>query len=394
MALSPFATLLRNSKFATFDPAIAQVYTSYGGDAHRGQFGFKRPLPLRRRRAFLVADAVDSPSQQSEWTPAEDRVRFIRRWDELRVDAHVTGSRLQNSGEWHVDSEFAPARIEEASSTMRGGWTTAVPNIYAMTDQEFASYLNKLRKLRPEFQEFVRTALENHPTRRGKPLHELAQTRDVDYHKHFIAAKSVETFNSNNPKTVEPVPHRTGGLSYSHPSPLETFFTTRAQPGIVVQEPMHTRPMRRRDNAQMASFAGLNASIRVRESGGKIPVFTLRDGIVHDQIADSIAQMRLLRPPMLLTVPRVVGREKDGIEGASMKVEVTAAADFMRPNPYMPGSKQYNDAEPLSENAKEDRRVEPMAFMSPRNLARKKLKFPAGKAMDILLAWHKKNPMA
>jgi hypothetical protein len=344
---SSFATLLRHSKFASFDPAISQVYTAYGGDAHRGNWGLKRPLPIRRRRGFITANAVDSLHQQTEWSPAESQVRFIRRWDELNVDA-----------------EFAPFTSE--APVKHGYWsgdrTTAVPNIHSMSHREFTAYLEKLRKLRPAFKEYLQKILENHPQRRYKSLYELAQVRDTDYHRRFIASLTLQEFNKEDSQTVEPIPHRTGGLSYSHTTELESIFTTKTQPGIILQHTSDRRSIPRLQQSLVVSFAGLSASVRMRTAGGKIPIFDWRDGINTKRAADSFADMRVFSYPRLISVPNVVG-QNNGLKGANIRMEVTAQADFLRSNPYIPGSRDYNDAEPPAEKEKTGHAA-PMKFVS------------------------------
>ena len=352
-APSPFATLFRHSKFASFDPAISQVYTTYGGNAPRGHWGLKRNLPLRRRNKFITAETIDSPEQQTEWSNAESRARFIRRWSELDVDVHVSATRIQNSSQWHVDSEFAPLTTEDGTpkdAYRVGDRTTAVPNIHAMTNKEFTSYLKKLRQLRPAFKEYLR---ETHalPKVRGKSLYELAQIRESDYHQRFIASKTLETFNAKHSRKIEPIPHRNGGLLYSHPSALETVFTSRSHPGIILQTTPYDRHFRRMDQRLVASFAGLYVTVRWRNKGGKEPIFNMNEGINSEKAQDSIANMRILTIPALLSVPKVVGRHITGLNGAKLDVEVTARTDFMRPNPYQPGSREYNSMEDVAERA-------------------------------------------
>jgi hypothetical protein len=355
---SSFATLFRHSKFASFDPAISQVYTSYGGDAHRGHWGLKRNLPLRRRNKFITAQTIDSPEQQTEWSNAESQARFIRRWNELDVDVHVSATRIQNSSQWRVDSEFAPLTTEDGTpkdAYWAGDRTTAVPNIHAMTNKEFTSYLKKLRQLRPAFKEYLRETLTL-PKLRRKSLYELAQIRDSDYHQRFIASKTLETFNANHSRKIEPIPHRTGGLLYSHPSALETVFTTRSQPGIILKPTPYDRHFRRKDQPMVASFAGLYVTVRNHNADGKVPIFDMNEGIKSEKAQDSITNMRIVTIPTLLSVPKVVGRAITGLNGAKLDVEVTAQTDFMRSNPYQPGSREYNSMEDVAE------RITPMKW--------------------------------
>ena len=108
---SQFAALLRRSKFASYDPRISQVYTSHGGHAHRGDWGLKRPLAIRKREAFITIKAVDSHVQQTEWYGAEQKVRWVRSIQELGPVPIVNyqGTWLSTIGTRHeflYDSEF------------------------------------------------------------------------------------------------------------------------------------------------------------------------------------------------------------------------------------------------------------------------------------------------
>jgi len=80
---SPFALLLRRSRFASYDPAIRQTYSAPPASAHRGQWGLKRPIALRRRNAFISLTNFETRAQQTEWNNAESQVRFIRRFEEM-----------------------------------------------------------------------------------------------------------------------------------------------------------------------------------------------------------------------------------------------------------------------------------------------------------------------
>ncbi|KAF9048156.1 hypothetical protein BDP27DRAFT_1373830 [Rhodocollybia butyracea] len=112
---SPFASLLRRSRFATFDPQIRQTYYTPPTHAARGSWGLKRPIVLRRKNAFIsLAAPFEDRAQFIEWSKAENEVRFIRRFEEMQVRAtvkeRVPWSRMLGSKEnWLIDSEFCEA---------------------------------------------------------------------------------------------------------------------------------------------------------------------------------------------------------------------------------------------------------------------------------------------
>ncbi|KAE9398968.1 hypothetical protein BT96DRAFT_711825 [Gymnopus androsaceus JB14] len=216
---SPFASLLRRSRFATFDPQIRQTYYTPPEHASRGSWGLKRPLALRRRNAFISLPApFEDRAQFIEWNRAEDEVRFIRRFEEMQVRplikpktpwAKTLGSK--NSSQWLIDSEFcyrsegpeaeevgagsnATLVQEEAQRAQRARLETQrnasistglesfgkagqgnyghrrslkahnqiSPNIDAMLPKEFERYVRRLRQLRPKFKDFLQQlALED-----------------------------------------------------------------------------------------------------------------------------------------------------------------------------------------------------------------------------------------
>ena len=95
---SPFGALLRRSKFATYDPKIGQVYASYGGHAHRGDWGIKRPLAKQRRGFYAKISAIDTNYEHTDWKGAHKEVRMMKTMEELnsvpRI-SEIVGPELQ-----------------------------------------------------------------------------------------------------------------------------------------------------------------------------------------------------------------------------------------------------------------------------------------------------------
>ncbi|KAL0946457.1 hypothetical protein HGRIS_012679 [Hohenbuehelia grisea] len=223
-APSAFARLLHRSKFASYDPKVKQVYSSPPASAHRGDFGLKRPLALRRKNAFITVKSVDSRFQQTEWNHGESQVRFVRRFEELHVTPRARGDWKNRLGsteatQWLVDSEFSQvqwgdrqqtaAAIQSTSApaslatTQASVWDGApaprsaherrlaaayseplglTPNFDAMSSTEFNHFLDQLRKARPQFHEF----LQSIPEVRGQNMHLIAQNQSANYHGQFL----------------------------------------------------------------------------------------------------------------------------------------------------------------------------------------------------------------
>ncbi|TEB25980.1 hypothetical protein FA13DRAFT_1737885 [Coprinellus micaceus] len=205
---SPFAELLRRSRFASYDPEVKQTYSAPPEYAHRGNWGLKRPIAQKRRNAYITLKSYEDHAQFIEWNNAEAQVRFMKRFEELNVTPRISdtskmGKTLGSSKSsiWLTDSEFDTAKdkeyryavrekaVEEAEeqagredvsledlgkrgrgkysgmavpSTItqrQGPWNYRQPNIDAMNGEEFEAYIERLRTLRPMFYERMREEL-------------------------------------------------------------------------------------------------------------------------------------------------------------------------------------------------------------------------------------------
>jgi hypothetical protein len=338
---SPFATLLRRSQFASFDPTIGQVYTTHNGNAHRGNWGFKRPLALRKRDKFISVQAIDSPEQQTEWTPRESEARFIQRWGEVATAPHARNAwekHCINSRPTHV-AELAkqdesgsivdPAVQRQANeSSGKRQYVASSPLISAMGTRQFARYLEKLRKQRPEFLQF----LSDESTRTTMPkalpqvlvassaYEESALGSAENVRRRFLQRQSHTRYEAPNSRAIEQRPHRNGGLSYACSSQLTHFFTTHEEPGrFVDSHSPEGRPVVR------ASFAGMAANLKTQvidyDTGSKF------------RVVDAV----------LKQAPKVVSAQPQGLDGAVIDVTVEDVGNIhmTRANPFPPGSRAY-----------------------------------------------------
>ncbi|KAF7295631.1 hypothetical protein MIND_01103300 [Mycena indigotica] len=293
---SPFVHLLRNSRFATFDPTIRQTYYSPKQFVTRGYWGLKRPIAARKKTSsFITIQTWEARQHYVAWDNAEDQVRFIRRMDELGVKpgANSESSWMSSIGsaarqEWLIDSEFSPRNWEPVEETAPGEHepttdpieidtlgkrgegqygaratreppfresTTVIPNVHAMSPAEFKHYIARLRKLRPAFKEYMKQKgeeeresfdrmVEENPNKtfqyvpkiEGKSLLELgAQAQVSDHHRLFLAQHTASEYRSTEGK-IQPVPHRHAALTYSHPSKLDTLLRSQPKPGFVIED--------------------------------------------------------------------------------------------------------------------------------------------------------------
>jgi len=356
---SPFATLLRRSKFASYDPKIGQIYTTFGGDSHRGNYGLKRPLALRTREPFITIASVDSLQQQTEWSYAEKEARWIRKVAEVsRTPEVIHGSDLwKRSGpngrfQWRIDSDFSLGTMDadaalwaKEESQVHGQGST--PNVDAMTPKQFQRYLEKLRALRPAFREFLEAEQAKDaqakviikgratPPWKGKVRSSnlLEQSRyETDLHKTFLSKNMAQTINDRDSHILEQDVHPNGALAYTHLTDLEHYFWKKPLPGRAVGK---TRNL-------VVSFAGTNASLPLRKSEGIQPVdwksLVERGADTGKGVSKfRVAQMEVLKPP------QVVGDKPEGTADMDVRMWVASHGrlDMVAANPNLPWTREY-----------------------------------------------------
>lgn len=400
---SPFAQLLRRSRFASFDPAIRQTYSAPPAHAHKGDWGLKRPIALRRRNAFISLTSFESPAQFIEWNNAESQVRFIRRIEEMDTMPRAAGNtpwyKAVGKGrtQWLADSEFCPGEGHElaedtpptVTADLKGlgnrgpgnyGAKRGPPkqknpstqdahvslNIDAMSPKEFTRYLRTLRELRPAFQAHIkaRAEVEKNAVLANTSLYALAQNTEAGYHRRFLQERMSEEFA--NPKSVkfEQHPHPNAALLYHHPSPLDTRLTTKPKPGFVLNshssDGKYTEGKYFKSNkpeVYVANFGGIAAVLQAGNAGGKRPLLDpeSEEGIDQSRMEESIVNMRPLPYGLVLQVPpRVVGRQAQGLKAVKIHADVTTdsrEAEFGKDNPHPPGSFEYNAVDPPQKRA-------------------------------------------
>lgn len=337
---SPFACLLRRSKFASYDPTICQVYTTYDGNAYRGNWGFKRPLALRKRDKFISVEAVDSPEQQTEWSPRESEARFIKRWEEVAPepivreawDNHCTSSRPVHQAELAKEDQNGnivdPAVQRQLDESPNKQYVAPVPLVSSMPTRVFNRYLDKLRQQRPEFLEFLSQEAQYSTQTQAAPrlavspsAYEQSALGSAEMvRRRFLQKQSHTIYESPDSRAIEQRPHRNGGLSYSHTSQLTHFFTTTKQPGRLLE-----KNSKDRRGPIQASFAGMAVNV-------KPPIY-------H---TEGESKLRVVET-VLKQAPSVVAAQPQGLDDAIIDTSVVDVVnlDMMRANPFPPGSRAY-----------------------------------------------------
>ncbi|CAE6416677.1 unnamed protein product [Rhizoctonia solani] len=389
---SAFSTLLRRSKFASYDPTINQAYTSYGGFAHRGHWGTKRDLPGKRkhkvqdplvsssggrgsarRNPVAFISALDSSEGQTEWSSAEKDVRWLRRLEELG-----SGTRLNDTSAWskrvgnssgraigNVDSEFGSSESETSQQM-----SSALPNIQSMSERQFKSYITKLRGQREEFHKFLQdTGVKSEEgENRPLPMYAYAQVTST-HHTRFLAHMNHEAAIQPTSNTLAPVPHPSGGLDYLNPTPLmsQLLFPNPVK-GRYVQSPERNPKMslfQKYDGTAVVSVAGYNAILQSDESSAATQAVNWNKLAERDfsQPPEQASSDYRVEGMELYEVPSVVGKSRQGIQSADIKIRVRdySKRRFERANPHRPGTFEYvshNDtrtlnADPISLKASE-----------------------------------------
>jgi hypothetical protein len=228
-------------------------------------------------------------------------------------------------------------------------------NIEAMSTKRFQRYLRKLREMRPAFTEYI----QQQKHLRRKSMYQIAQNHEDTHHRRFLQQQTANEFSSKTITKVkiEQQPHPNAGLMYAHPTPLDTHLHNKAQPGFILN-PIPRENWRygrtSHEDAFVASFGGLTATLLKSNSGGKRPLLDIdsETGIDKTRIDESIANMRPTHIDLVAT-PKVVGRNPQGLNGVQLESHVTAKeAEFANDNPYWPGSTDYNACPPAPQSEK------------------------------------------
>jgi hypothetical protein len=394
-ATSSFAALLKQSKFASYSPAIAQAYVTHGGHAARGDWGVKRPLSVRKRNRALLIQSMDSREQQTEFRSAEPEAKMIQRWEETGVD--VTPANKGGDMAWvhqydanrpigdvGIDSEYCTFTTEKdvsagpASGLPALGVKTppsieATPNFYTMNKKDFARYLERVRKMRPAFRRYIQE-IQARLQKGEDEVNELPhlfrirhENRFDDFAHGFLNEMAHELHGSSESQALEPYPHRNGGLFY--PS-SNTFQTSLLYPSMPARYTSKVPA-----GGHLVNVAGIVATVKFGNNEDYTTLDWSRQGDTrtesrfdneHPQVRFLTAQ--LIKPPQTVATsgnatgklsysapPASILRHKNpdlttppfaypaGINTLTMAVDAaTVRNQSARSNPYRPGSIPYS----------------------------------------------------
>lgn len=408
VSIGSFPELLRRSRFASFDPSIRQTYGTPPSHLHRGNWGLKRPIAQRKRNAFISLKNFEEHEHYIEWNNAETQVRLIDKIEEINISPklvpHVpwyTGLGPAAASNWSkMDTEFAPGETgmpnlptsiplfttELEGLGLRGKGEYGMkaknisedgylhPNVRSMSSKVFKRYLKKIRSLRPEFQKFL---VENgvNPSFReaGFPPGNLhVRFLGEHFEKQFKDARRSEDAgvneddraapHPNSPQTIRQQPHRLGGLMYSSPTLLESYFNANKHPGLVLEDGSKTNFNNTSTSTSLlVSTAGIVGRLELKRAGPNVkPAFT-SNGLAYspaslmsrktdakktgvNTIIDvKVIDLQLERLPVAVAHPAHHSINNAREVGIRMDLASHSSENHhWRTNTYPPGSMLYN----------------------------------------------------
>ncbi|KZP01098.1 hypothetical protein CALVIDRAFT_532710 [Calocera viscosa TUFC12733] len=384
---SAFASLLRQSKFASYDRGIGQVYTSPPAHRVRGNYGFKHPTPSTaksRKFKYINVTEPDSPYKVMFWQSAERSARWMNTMDELGPRFNTVSRKMGTRSTWGTWlSETRPKDMEVWYDA--GEFSTFAPPAFAadadgahehepqryptrnfdrLRQDKFWKYVERARGLRNQFKEWVESE-----RRSGRNQHKYTMTSDTPTLAHYphAAPLFLEFLAQRRPHNwhteLIPAPHPSAALSYHLPSALQTFLESQPLTGHILGADAYNRDEQDGDDHVDGEVGGRH---RMREDttlvgfAGHVSRISRRD----TKLAQSVQAMQKLRDDpelgkgrfrvwnaQLIVPPRVAdgtrGRPFDSVQSARVTVEVREVHEGMpeMPNEARPGSPAYITAD-------------------------------------------------
>jgi hypothetical protein len=137
-----FANLLRNSRLASYDRTLEQVYKSPKRYRKIGDWGLKRNLPTVIRTKNVTIGALDTAEHQTPWESGDSKVLFIKRWKENFPNSRKPAPRpeeIQHNAASMTPAEFQ--RLLRQSEKKASAFKEALAKKELVPEQVF-DYLN------------------------------------------------------------------------------------------------------------------------------------------------------------------------------------------------------------------------------------------------------------
>jgi hypothetical protein len=374
-APSTFAVLLRTSKFASYDPQISQIYTSYDGHAHRGNWGLKRPVSQKRKSGdFIVVKSIDSKEQQTEWYRAEQEARWLKVVSELGKSIDVrteTSSWYNYLGESlrmtydsdynlnpNIHSRYGPnvdkndCESHNWNSTDKNRFRSShIPNATAMNKKEFRHFLAELHRSRPRLKSLVDKKIEDQTQNSMRnslrrfpypPLNQVNSSAHRFHMMHRFFKKEVSRpFLNDGPKKLLPSPHHNAALTYLHASDLTSKILHTPVPGRVFSgiALRDSQKDSKHNPGYVVGVAGLLGRLQTGDALKRQPTK------LSDEVGNEIAVPLQAKHMVLMHAPHVVNAPggSSGFETTQLRLEFVEYAKIRSEmtNPYLPGSQAY-----------------------------------------------------
>ncbi len=183
------STAANNSDTATLPYPTHLTITTPPSSLSKGDWGLKRPLPLRSTTKtstpLLRVESVDTIEHITEYGSAADHSLTLQKWQEMHIPLSTPA--LKDSSEGFILSNRKPGRgvfEEDLSASADGGFNSAKdktrwkfqgPWLAGLTDGEFNEFVRKtIRARKSEFRAFLREtkALEDTKTAQRKATEE------------------------------------------------------------------------------------------------------------------------------------------------------------------------------------------------------------------------------
>lgn len=203
--VSPGGALLRSSRMFSVPPPLPRpsipsesatlphpihlsITTPYAS-LQRGDWGFKRPLPLRSTTKtstpLIRVEAVDTLEHITEFRSSADHALTLQKWLEMDIPLTVTseakvGGKANPFSDKNLQSVFED-EIDTTTDLAKGvdkfdtRWRFKGPWLAGENEGDFASYLKKdIRSKKIEFRQFLREELAASMTRKANAEHREA----------------------------------------------------------------------------------------------------------------------------------------------------------------------------------------------------------------------------
>jgi len=166
-----------NSDSATLAYPTHQVITTLNSSRKQGDWGLKRPLPLKSTtkssNPMLRVKAIDTIEQITDYTSASDHGMTLRKFQELGIplsarratgggdqDEKTNSMNLPNKSVFEDALDVTDIHPDKRAEAIETRWKFSGPWLAGLTQGEFNKWLAKeVRPRRPEFREFLKKKL-------------------------------------------------------------------------------------------------------------------------------------------------------------------------------------------------------------------------------------------